>query len=418
MKTFIFGLILGIFSVHAQQYQLDSINHIGYRVDSISSAYQVTDWQHYNAKKHLLVVGNNHIFPQRYATKTVIKNDKEGNEIYNVFYRQDSLSKRWIAIQKDETKKTKNKLISITYLNENGKKLSPSSKCINNIRGRTTETVYYKYLNKRWFRDTRNTYTENEKGRTVLSVDEVWDSDIQQWQSDKKIVRKFENDTLLKEEITYTFGNNEWYEDEKIEYIDPNENERTSIQYVYREDGWLPTQKITYTEDKKNRIFTNIAQVWDKEQNKWQNQSRLTDILDENNQSTSITSENWNKKTQTYEIYYTNKYRYNKNNELIEYLFIKPNEEEGRSIFEYDNEGNLLKETRYKRTSSAQEWQPTDLIEKTLSPISFKNVLDKGFLSNSAGRIGKKALSEQKVYQYIDGKYLLYSHKKFYYSKR
>ena len=45
-------------------------------------------------------------------------------------------------------------------------------------------------------------------------------------------------------------------------------------------------------------------------------------------------------------------YRYNKNNELIEYLFIKPNEEEGRSIFEYDNEGNLRKETRYKRTSA------------------------------------------------------------------
>ena len=278
--------------------------------------------------------------------------------------------------------------------------------------------MYYKYLNKRWFRDTRNTYTENEKGRTVLSVDEVWDSDIQQWQSDKKIVRKFENDTLLKEEITYTFGNNEWYEDEKTEYIHPNENERTSIQYVYREDGWLPTQKITYTEDKTNRIFTNIVQVWEKEQNKWQNQSRLTDILGENNQSTSITSENWNKKTQTYEIYYTNKYRYNKNNELIEYLFIKPNEEEGRSIFEYDNEGNLLKETRYKRTSSVQEWQPTDLIENTLSSILFKDILDKGFLSNSAGRIGKKALSEQKLYRYIDGKHLLYSHKKFYYSKR
>ena len=158
MKAFIFWLILGIFSVHAQQYQLDSINHIGYRVDSLSSAYQVTDWQHYNAKKHLLVVGDNHIFPHRYATKTVIKNDKEGNEIYNVFYRQDSLSKRWIAIQKDETKKTKNKLISITYLNENGKKLSPSSKRINNIRGRTTETVYYKYLNKRWFSDCRFTF--------------------------------------------------------------------------------------------------------------------------------------------------------------------------------------------------------------------------------------------------------------------
>ena len=303
MKAFIFWLILGIFSVYAQQYQLDSINHIGYRVDSISSAYQVTDWQRYNANKHLLVVGDNHIFPHRYATKTVIKNDKEGNEIYNVFYRQDSLSKKWKAIQKDETKRKKNKLISISYLNENGKKLSPSSKRVSNTTGHITKTVYYKYLNKRWFRDTRNTYTENEKGRTELSVDEVWDSDIQQWQGDKKIVRKFENDTLLKEEITYTFENNEWYEDEKTEYVHPNENERTSIQYVYREDGWLPTQKITYTEDKTNRIFTNIVQVWDKEQNKWQNQSRLTDILGENNQSTSITSENWNKKTQTYEIY-------------------------------------------------------------------------------------------------------------------
>ena len=202
MKAFIFWLILGIFSVYAQQYQL------------ISSAYQVTDWQRYNANKHLLVVGDNHIFPHRYATKTVIKNDKEGNEIYNVFYRQDSLSKKWKAIQKDETKRKKNKLISISYLNENGKKLSPSSKRVSNTTGHITKTVYYKYLNKRWFRDTRNTYTENEKGRTELSVDEVWDSDIQQWQGDKKIVRKFENDTLLKEEITYTFENNEWYEDE------------------------------------------------------------------------------------------------------------------------------------------------------------------------------------------------------------
>ncbi|GJH40743.1 hypothetical protein RCZ04_12930 [Capnocytophaga sp. HP1101] len=404
--------------MQAQQYQLDSVVHIGYKVDSLSSAYQLTEWQRYNDKKHLLVVGDKHITPSRYATKTVIKNDKDGNEIYDAFFRQDSLSKKWRAIQKEETKRKKNKLITISYISENGKRLTPDSKRISKTIGRSTETTYYKYLNKRWLKDTRNTYTQNEKGRTVLSVDEVWDSDAKQWQGYGKVVRTFANDTLLTEEITYTFGNNEWFESEKTEHIHPNENERTSIQYVYREEGWLPTYKVTYTENKTNRTFTNMVQVWDKEQSKWQNESKLTDILGENNYSTSVTSENWNKKTQTYELYYTNKYFYNENNELIEYLFINPKEGENKSIYEYNSEGNLLKETRYKRKSSAEEWKPTDLIENTLSPILFENVLDKGRLNNSAGRIGKRALSEQKVYRYIDGKHLLFTHTKFYYSKR
>ncbi|MCD7971120.1 MAG: hypothetical protein LUG18_00405 [Candidatus Azobacteroides sp.] len=228
-------------------------------------------------KEHYLITEEEDDIMRNGYNKEVLETDSQGRILLKQTYFYDDDLNKWI----DEN-------IQKTSYDENGYKASEETLSYDRANNKWKGQVSYVWLRDKegrmlsekkmkwedgeWIDDYCNTYAYDLHGNKTLEEKMEYQSYLQEWKGEYKVVTAYDDESRLVSIINYIWESyyNEWIPWKKKEYS-YEEYSKEEADYIWENDTWLPKRK-EYEYQNQIPFPENIYKLWNwnKEKGEWQ----------------------------------------------------------------------------------------------------------------------------------------------------
>jgi hypothetical protein len=230
----------------------------------------------------------------------------------------------------------------------------------------------FNYSNNGILEKLKQTYNNNLTDFNYTHVlEETWDSTTNSWKTDGQIVRTFDSNNNMIEDLRQNWVDGDWLNYDKYKYTYDSDNRLISWQlYDWILGFWGKGAKETYSYnsnndvillegvnggynvwhdtliyDSNNNLSVHLRKSWSDDQ--WVNDWRETYTYNSNNKLTLVLEENYDTTSNTWENYHRSKLTYDSNNKLLLLEIDKWNssgewEPYQRTNYEYNSNHDLI----------------------------------------------------------------------------
>ena len=379
----LFLILFASITLQAQKVHLDSVQTKVFAINEYDREGSYTTKQYYDSSKRKLIKEYSSMIGKPYVTKSIYFYDKQNQLVLYEKYTRDKDSDKWIKEKKEE------------YVNEKDKKITSSYNAFRNewIKEQKEELIkkgkfffYTKYEcseGSKWQPKNQSIYLQNKQNKTTELTHYSRDENKNQWLPQKRIITVYENDTIKKSELKFTYKTDKWVEEAKYEYAEDTIVGAYSIYSEMLNGKWIPKEKNSTKLTLNPTKISRLRQKWNEKQQQWENDYLLEEKYNENDCLQAYIHSNWDKEKDVFAMIEQQSYQYDTHKNMTEKLsiFNEVKKDKIKTVNQYDTQNNRILTIDYRYNFDTDSWEEVNkkIYEYNTSILS-KSIVDEGAL--------------------------------------
>ena len=378
----LFLILFASITLQAQKVHLDSVQTKLFAINGYRGGSYTTK-QYYDSSKRKLIKEYSSMIGKPYVTKSIYFYDKQNQLVLYEEYTRKKGSDKWKKVKKEE------------YVNDKDKKITSSYNVFRNewIKERKEELIkkgkfffYTKYEcteGSKWQPKTQSIYLQNKQNKTTELTHYSRDENKNQWLPQKRIITVYENDTIKKSELKFTYKTDKWVEEAKYEYAEDTIVGAYSIYSEMLNGKWIPKEKNSTKLTLNPTKISRLRQKWNEKQQQWENDYLLEEKYNENDCLQAYIHSNWDKEKDVFAMIEQQSYQYDTHKNMTEKLsiFNEVKKDKIKTVNQYDAQNNRILTIDYRYNFDTDNWEEENkIIYEYNTSILRKSIVDEGAL--------------------------------------